>query len=154
MRRHDSAHVTGIVLALALLGGCSAPSPVAIPPTATPAPAPAPSTAPSQPPGPDERACASVKATLAHLTANTAQWSPTLKPFDPAIARQIARTARDLTGEAPTARTVAVRKAVTDNARTFRDLAAAMTHNDRVAVSKAIASTRVSYRELKKICQY
>ncbi len=154
MRRHDSAHVTGMVIALALIGGCSAPSQLGSAPTTTPAPAPARSSAPPQPVGPDERACASVKASLAHLTANTSHWSPTLKPFDPAIAGQIARTARDLTGEAPTARTSAVRKAVTDNARTFHDLAAAMTHKDRVAFGKSITGTRVSYRELKKVCQY
>ncbi len=154
MRRHDIARVTGAALVFVVLTGCSTPSPVRIAATSTPASTPAPSTAPPQRPGPDERACASVKASLAHLTASTAQWSPTLKPFDPAVAGQIARTARDLTGEAPTANTVAVRKAVTDNARTFHDLAAAMTHKDRVAVGKTIAGTRVSYRELKKVCQY
>ncbi len=80
-----------------------------------------------------------MEASLAHLTPSTAHWSPTLKPFDPAVAGQIARTSRDLTGEAPTAHTLAMRKAVTDNARTFHDLAAAMTHKDRVAFGRTIA---------------
>lgn len=156
MRRHPSARVAGVLLAAALLGGCSTPPHVlgSSAPATTPSPALRPSTTPPQPPGPDERACASVQASLAHLTSNTAHWSPTLKPFDAAVAAQIARTSRDLSREAPTAKTLAVRKAVADNAKTFLDLAAAMTHKDRALVDRTIGGTRRTYRELKKVCRY
>lgn len=131
--------------AIVLAGGCAAPYPAAV--SAQPAP-----TTTLTRLGPDERACSGVQATLGHLAASTAHWSPKQHPFDPAVAALVRRTSLDLTRQAPTAGTTTVRRVVTANAASFSAVAAAMTRKDRRGVDRAIAATRASYRSLKAAC--
>src|SRR4051812_40563010 len=75
----------------------------------------------------DAFTCTSVQALLGHLAAGTARWSPTLKPFDPAVAVQIRTTSVNLQKQLPRVRTVAVYRAVLSSAKAFGSVATAMT---------------------------
>jgi hypothetical protein len=100
----------------------------------------------------DAFTCTSVQALLGHLAVGTAHWSPTRRPFDPAIAMQIRTTSVDLQKQLPRVRTVAVFRAVSSSAHAFNAVATAMTQKKRAQVRHAISATQVAFRNLKKVC--
>jgi hypothetical protein len=100
----------------------------------------------------DAYTCASVQALLGHLAVSTTHWSPTLHPYDVAVAQQIRTTSVDLQKQLPKVRTVAVMRAVMSSAQAFNAVATAMVQKKRAQVDHAISTTRVAYRNLKKVC--
>jgi len=100
----------------------------------------------------DAFACTSVQALLGHLAAGTARWSPTLKPFDPAVAVQIRATSVNMQKQLPRVRTVAVYRAVLLSSKAFGSVATAMVQKKRAQVGRAISATHIAFRNLKKVC--
>ena len=127
----------------------------------TPLPASAPtvgsSTQPSEGPSgvalpdADKKACVGVEAIIAHITVDTARWSPTHRPFDPAIATRLATQTQYLNSQALAADT-RVRHVVAATASAFGGVADAIMARDRAHLDRAVAQSRIAYSSLKKVC--
>jgi hypothetical protein len=72
--------------------------------------------------GADRQACVGVEAILAHITVDTAHWSPTFHPFDQDIAVRLASQSRELNSQAAGA-DLPVRRAVAATAAGRRRVA-------------------------------
>jgi|1186.fasta_scaffold242448_2 hypothetical protein len=140
--------LVSVGLAVAGTAGCGQSSPRAAS-SASVAASPSPA---SHLPSADEQACAGVQGVIGHIASGTSQWSPQLKPFDPAMSAQIARSAHDLALQGPQADSKKIQAAVSANAQAFTSLADAMKKKDRRAFNQAMTQTRSTYKVLKKTC--
>jgi hypothetical protein len=102
-------------------------------------------------PDDDTRACVGVEAILAHITVDTAHWSPTVHPFDPDIAARLAAQTRYLDRQALAAH-LDVRRAVASVATAFGGVAEAIMARSRARLDRAIARSRTAYSGLKQAC--
>ncbi len=100
----------------------------------------------------DQQACAGVEAILAHITVDTARWSPTVHPFDQDIAVRLASQSRELNGQALAA-DLNVRRAVTATATAFGGVAEAIMAKQRHRLDRAIDESRTAYSALKAVCK-
>jgi hypothetical protein len=100
---------------------------------------------------PNKQACAGVSSIIAHITADTAGWSPTVSPFDRDIASRLTTRARYLDNQALTA-DLSVRRAVAATSTAFTAVADAIIARNRAHLDRAIAQSRVAYGSLKKVC--
>ena len=100
----------------------------------------------------DQQACVGVEAILAHITADTAHWSPTFHPFDQNIALRLASDSRELNNEDPAA-DLRVRRAVTATATAFVGVAEAIMAKRRDRLNRAIDQSRTAYSGLKVVCK-
>lgn len=104
-----------------------------------------------EPAGPNGRACIGVEAILAHITVDTARWSPTVHPFDESVAARLAYQTRYLDRQALAAG-LTVRRAVAATASAFGGVAEAIMARSRPRLDRAIARSRTAYSGLKKVC--
>jgi hypothetical protein len=142
--------LVSVALAVGGAAGCGqSSSPRAAAPPVSNAASPSPS---AHLPTADERACAGVQGVIGHIASDTSQWSPTNKPFDPAISAQIARSSHDLALQGPQAQSKQIQAAVSANAQAFQSLADAMRKQDHRLFNKAMAQTRSTYKVLKSTC--
>jgi hypothetical protein len=102
-------------------------------------------------PDDDTRACVGVQAILAHITVDTAHWSPTVHPFDQDIAARLATQTRYLDHQALAAH-LDVRRAVASVATAFGEVAEAIMARSRARLDQAIARSRTAYSGLKQAC--
>ena len=100
----------------------------------------------------DQQACAGVEAILAHITVDTAHWSPTFHPFDQDVALRLASDSRELNSEDPGA-DLTVRRAVTATATAFVGVAEAIMAKSRDRLNRAIDESRTAYSGLKVVCK-
>jgi hypothetical protein len=110
----------------------------------------------TRPPGatltdPNKQACVGVSAIIAHITADTAGWSPTVSPFDRDIASRLTTQTRYLDNQALTA-DLGVRRAVAATSTAFTAVADAIIAKNRAHLDRAIAQSRVAYGRLKTAC--
>jgi hypothetical protein len=142
-------------LAAVVVSSCSS-APAAAPgadPSRPAAPAPRSASTPPQASLPDAngRACIGVEAILAHITVDTARWSPTVHPFDQSVAARLADQTRYLDRQALAAG-LTVRRAVAATASAFGGVAEAIMARSRPRLDRAIARSRTAYSGLKKAC--
>jgi hypothetical protein len=145
-------------LAAAVISSCGH-QPAAVPQAQGPASPPA--SAQTQPPGgaqagatltdPNKQACVGVSSIIAHITADTVGWSPTVSPFDRGIASRLTTETRYLDNQALTA-DLSVRRAVAATSTAFTAVADAIIAKNRAHLDRAIAQSRVAYGSLKKVC--
>jgi hypothetical protein len=142
--RQRWAATLGACLTLGVLAGCGAggSDDTAASPTASTA---------SSTPESDARACVGVEAIIAHITVDTAHWSPTSQPFDKAIAVRLESQSRDLNSQALGA-ALPIRRAVADTSAAFGDVADAMMARKTASLQHAIARSRTAYAALKSAC--
>jgi PBP1b-binding outer membrane lipoprotein LpoB len=141
--RRTSLSALGIGLSAVLLTGCGGSQ---APPQTEVSPAAAVTLTP------EVRACAGVRAVISHLTVDTAHWSPSMQPFDRAVAARIALLSGELDKQAPGAGAQQISVAVHGTSRAFTAVSSAMRSHDRARVTRAIAGSRVAYRRLKAAC--
>lgn len=103
-------------------------------------------------PDADQRACVGVEAIIAHITVDTARWSPTVHPFDQDIAARLASRSRDLDDQALEAGPD-VRRAVAATAAAFGGVAEAIVSKKRDRLDRAVADSRTAYSRLKEACR-
>jgi hypothetical protein len=102
----------------------------------------------------DARSCEGAEAAIAHITVETARWSPDRDPFNKVIWKRLAARASELGAHGPEADTEEVRRAISTAARAFSDVAGAMKSKQRARVDQAIASLRVAYKGLRQTCSF
>jgi hypothetical protein len=102
--------------------------------------------------GADQQACVGVEAILAHITVDTAHWSPTFHPFDQDIAVRLASQSRELNSQAAGA-DLPVRRAVAATATAFGGVADAIMAKKRHRLQRAIDASRTAYSGLKVVCK-
>ena len=100
----------------------------------------------------DQQACVGVEAILAHITVDTAHWSPTSHPFDQDIAVRLASQSRELNSQAQSA-DLPVRQAVAATATAFGGVAEAIMAKRRGQLNRAIDASRKAYSGLKVVCK-
>jgi hypothetical protein len=101
----------------------------------------------------DDKACAGIEAILAHVTVDTAHWSPGgARPFDQGIATRLATQTRYLTPQAQGAGP-RVRRAVASTATAFDGVAEAIMTKNRAGLEHAILRSRTAYSGLKQACK-
>jgi hypothetical protein len=140
--------LVSVALAVAGTAGCGHSSPRAAS-SASVAASPSPA---SHVPNADEQACAGVQGVIGHIASGTVHWAPEVKPFDPGMSAQIARSAHDLAMQGPQADSKKIQAAVSANAQAFTNLADAMKKKDRRLFNRAMAQTRSTYKVLKATC--
>ena len=155
-RGHWRAATAACLTAL-VVSSCGSETPAATAPRALPSSpsASAPSGASgSQAALPDAnaRACIGVEAILAHITVDTARWSPALRPFDETIASRLSLETGYLDRQALAADRH-VRVAVADVATAFGGVADAIMARSRARLKHAIAQSRAAYAGLKTVCK-
>src|SRR4051794_21489123 len=99
----------------------------------------------------DAQACVGVQAIIAHITVDTAHWSPTAQPFDHAIAVRLASESRELNSQALGAG-LPIRRAVAETSAAFGDVADSMMARKTASLQRAIGRSRTAYGALKKVC--
>jgi hypothetical protein len=99
----------------------------------------------------DAQACVGVEAIIAHITVDTAHWSPTTQPFDQAVAARLESDSRELNGQALGAG-LQIRRAVAETSAAFGDVADSMVARKAAGLQRAIARSRTAYSRLKNVC--
>jgi hypothetical protein len=102
-------------------------------------------------PDANKKACVNVEALVAHIAVDTARWSPTHQPFDPAIATRLAKDTEYFNSQALAADT-SVRQAVAATATAFGAVADAIMARNQAHLDRAVAESRTAYSTLKKVC--
>ena len=100
----------------------------------------------------DQQSCVGVEAILAHISVDTAHWSPSLHPFDQDIAVRLASQSRELNSQVLGA-DLRVRRAVAATATAFAGVAEAIMTKKRDRLNRAIDASRTAYSELKVACK-
>lgn len=151
-RRAILSAAAGVGLVVAVLAGGSTPAAPKTPAATTSAAAATASKAPSKAINANVRACAGVQGVLGHLAADTAHWSPTLKPFDKAIATRIKLLAGELDAQAKQAESKRIDAAIHLSASAFSHVSTAMLSTKQSAVASAIHDSKQAYKVLKSVC--
>lgn len=101
----------------------------------------------------DTRACAQVRAVLAHIAADTAGMLTT-SPFDATISKRLAQQSVVLGQQGARAADPKIRTAARDTARAFSGVATAMRTKKRARLTSAVQESRDAYRGLKSACAF
>ncbi|MGO4256197.1 hypothetical protein [Marmoricola sp. RAF53] len=101
----------------------------------------------------DTRACAQVRAVLAHIAADTAGMLTT-SPYDATISKRLSQQSVVLGQQGARAADPKIRTAAHDTAQAFSGVATAMRTKKKARLDRAVQKSRDAYRGLKSACSF